>query len=335
MSEEPEISAADSVEHTLAIIKTAHVYKLPPRPSGGAWICQNWPKDNHIFTGRVRVVALGEVCTVRLEDPAKDNALFAQCPLDNERPELSVEPVSDSSRYFVVRVSDGSGRHAFLGMGFVERSDAFEFNVTLQDHVKRLRAEREAEQAYREAEQAPPTPPQDFSLKGSVSIALPTKARAGGGGGEAKRERPAQPGAIGGLGSLLPPPPGVGAAASQSRGRPRPVAAAPVATAATAASSADDPFAAVPNPFRPAAGNPFAPSADDPFAGQPNPFGEADATFGAAFSGESPGADAGATSPAQDADGLSGGVGALSVGEGGVTNETAASAPGGWVAFGS
>ena len=101
-------------------------------------------RSTPISSSRVRIVAKGDLCTVRLENPA-DGTLFAQCPLDNERPEISVEPVTDSSRYFVLRVEDGSGKHAFLGMGFVERNDAFEFNVTLQDHVKRLKYEKEAE----------------------------------------------------------------------------------------------------------------------------------------------------------------------------------------------
>ena len=118
--------AAD-VEHTLSILPTAHVYKLPPRPSAGGWQCQQWPKENHIFSGKVIIVAQGSKCTIRLVD-SESGSLFAQCPLDNDNPTLSVEPVIDSSRYFVVRVADGSGRYAFLGMGFVERSDAFEFN---------------------------------------------------------------------------------------------------------------------------------------------------------------------------------------------------------------
>ena len=118
---------SDEVERTLSVLREAHVYTLPPRPGAGGYRCQDWPKTNHIFTGRVRIVAKGDLCTVRLENPA-DSTLFAQCPLDNENPQVSVEPVLDSSRYFVLRVSDGSGRYAYLGMGFLERPDAFEFN---------------------------------------------------------------------------------------------------------------------------------------------------------------------------------------------------------------
>ena len=61
--------------------------------------------------------------------------LFAACPVD-AFPGLAVEAVSDSSRYFVLRLQDPSGRHAFVGMGFQDRGDAFDFNVALQEHFK-------------------------------------------------------------------------------------------------------------------------------------------------------------------------------------------------------
>ena len=79
-------------------------------------------------------------------------------------PGMAVESVTDSSRYFVVRIEDGNGtcgswcsllvrrlslprevgltaccllgRRAFIGIGFGDRGDAFDFNVALQDHFK-------------------------------------------------------------------------------------------------------------------------------------------------------------------------------------------------------
>jgi hypothetical protein len=192
------------------------------------------------------IVALGKQCTIKLIDP-NTGTLFAQCPLDNDKPELSVEPVVDSSRYFVLRVSDGSGRSAFLGIGFLERSDAFEFNVTLQDHVKRLKNEVEAAKVASE----PPPPAKDLSLSGSIKISV-----GGVGGSGSSKPRPA-PAAGGGLIALGAPPGGLGA--PPSGGRRRPVAGAPADAPAPAAAFGSDPF-----------GGAFAPapaSAADPFGG--------------------------------------------------------------------
>lgn len=126
--------------------------------------------------------------------------LFAQAPLNNENPEVSVEPVTDSSRYFAIRVDDGRGHHAILGLGFRERSDAFDFNVALQDHVKQVTSGAQGDGGVA----ATSAPALDLSLKQGETLKINIGGLGRGGGGASKRE--AAMGASSGLGALPPPP---------------------------------------------------------------------------------------------------------------------------------
>jgi hypothetical protein len=82
----------------------------------------------------MRIVSMGAKCIIKLEDK-NTGELFAACPVE-VFPSVAVESVSDSARYFVIRIKDESGRTAFIGIGFVDRSDSFDFNVALQDFFK-------------------------------------------------------------------------------------------------------------------------------------------------------------------------------------------------------
>lgn len=91
---------------------------------------------------------------------ATEDTLFALCRVDltggsKSKMEHFVEAVVDSSRYFVVRISDDkTGRHANIGIGFRERDDASNFRMALQEYERSLQRERAAEaihSAYEES----------------------------------------------------------------------------------------------------------------------------------------------------------------------------------------
>lgn len=91
----------------------------------------------------MRLVSQGDAVTIKLEDKVSGE-LFAKCPIDTY-PGIAVEPVTDSSRYFVLRIQDDNGRSAFIGVGFLDRSDSFDLNVALQDHFKWLKNREQIE----------------------------------------------------------------------------------------------------------------------------------------------------------------------------------------------
>ena len=228
------MSSDEDFEATLLVVGTVYVYRIPPRPSAQGYKAGDWPDSDLIWQGRLVVVERGEQAVIRLVD-AQSGGTFAECPVAPG----SVEPVLDSSRYFVLRVEDpATKRHAFLGMGFQERSEAFDFNATLQDHDRRVADARAI--ARRSAQ---PTPAVDYSLHAGQTIHVELKAAPTTPASAAPKPASAPASAHHGPGvmfaangGLLPPPPG-----SRSRAR-----AAPAAAATPAASAWGDFTAAAP-----------------------------------------------------------------------------------------
>jgi hypothetical protein len=61
-----------TIEQTLFQAKEVNVYKIPPRTSGaGGHKSGEWMVTDKIFTGRLRVVSIGENCELRLEEPGR------------------------------------------------------------------------------------------------------------------------------------------------------------------------------------------------------------------------------------------------------------------------
>ncbi|KAI6045601.1 hypothetical protein EDC04DRAFT_2634010 [Pisolithus marmoratus] len=133
--------------------------------------------------------------------------VFAQAEYDPLKP--SVEAVLDSSRYFVVRVED-AGKKAYIGMGFAERTDSFDFNVALQDYTKRYKATLNPPSPTSEtpSPHMPSGPKRDYSLKEgqTFSISIPSKSRKHGNSTSLLSSGSTVTGSGGGI-PLLPPPP--------------------------------------------------------------------------------------------------------------------------------
>ena len=119
----------------------------------------------------MRLLAKGTECILKLEDKVSGE-LFAKCPVD-QYPGIAIEAVSDSSRYFVVRIQDDSGRAAFIGVGFADRSDSFDLNVALQDHFKWVKQSQEMEKEGTTEEATKPR--LDLSFKAGETIKINMK----------------------------------------------------------------------------------------------------------------------------------------------------------------
>uniref|UniRef100_UPI00398EF0E4 adaptin ear-binding coat-associated protein 1-like isoform X2 n=1 Tax=Pristiophorus japonicus TaxID=55135 RepID=UPI00398EF0E4 len=124
--------------------------------------------------------------------------LFAQAPVETY-PGIAVESVTDSSRYFVLRIQDGSGRGAFIGIGFSDREDAFDFNVALQQHFRWVKQDAEL---LKQEQNLDTGPKLDLGFKEGQTLELNI-------GNIKKRDR-SRPRATGGTGGPVPllPPPG-------------------------------------------------------------------------------------------------------------------------------
>ncbi|KAG5938525.1 hypothetical protein E4U59_003749 [Claviceps monticola] len=219
---------ADAIQRVLFIANTLHVYNIPPLASFKGHNASSWTADpaRHIFTARLRVIetsssppsALGatdggtaasetseETLDLKvdlvLEDPASGQ-LFAAAPYTDP---AVVEPVLDSSRFFALTVRDPSGRKAILGIGFEDRSEAFDLAVVLQE-VRRVlvmekrgrTGETSSEQEGENSAAAGAADDKDYSLKEGETITvnigkkMGRRREQGEGEGEGEEESEAQ-----------------------------------------------------------------------------------------------------------------------------------------------
>jgi hypothetical protein len=206
---------ADAIQRILFIAPTVHVYNIPPLASTKGYVAASWTADNNkrlIFTARLRLLETAiptahndetVKADVLLEDPS-NGQLFAAAPYTVTG---VVEQVLDSSRFFALRVQGEGGRKAVLGIGFEERSEAFDFSVALQEVRRTLRIEENGKSGARSVEKGKERAPEktDFSLKEGETITVNI-----GGRGRGRRNQGKVEETKGFGGFSLPPPPNGG-----------------------------------------------------------------------------------------------------------------------------
>ncbi|CBY40597.1 unnamed protein product, partial [Oikopleura dioica] len=215
-----------SMESTILTKPECLVYKLPPRNSVRGYRAADWGLDKPSWTGRMRVTARDEKVSIKLEDTT-NGQLFAECPI-TEYPTKDIESVNDSSRYFVLRIQN-QGRSAFIGIGFRDRGDSFDFNVALQDHYKWVKNSNEPAEPSN-------VPKLNLGLAEGQTFKINLAGKM-----NADRERP-KPTSTSGI-SLLPPPPSKSNPGAAPSGNLLNLAAPPQAAAQpTSSTSTEDDF---------------------------------------------------------------------------------------------
>lgn len=97
----------EAVELILFQVSECYVYLIPPRKSAASYRADEWNVNKWAWEGTLKVVSKGEECIIKLEDK-KTGELYARAFLRNGEPH-PVEPVIDSSRYFVLRIEENIG----------------------------------------------------------------------------------------------------------------------------------------------------------------------------------------------------------------------------------
>jgi len=139
-----EMPESDSAfQRVLFVTNDVHVYGIPPITSTKGFSASSWthptqPTAQQIFTARLRIIETSVNANVKADIILEDSNtgdLFAAAPYTST---AVVQQAQDSSRFFAVRVQGEGGMKATLGIGFEDRSPAFDFSIALGEARKAL-----------------------------------------------------------------------------------------------------------------------------------------------------------------------------------------------------
>ncbi|CAE7271164.1 NECAP1 [Symbiodinium sp. KB8] len=232
----------DEEVFTLLEIEDVFVFKMPATSSAAGYRAADMKEQ--VWDGTLKIMQKGQRAAIQLI--GRDGKLFCLAPVTADGPP-AYEPVSDSSRYFVLRIANAAGRHAFVGLAFQERAHAFDFKSTLADFEQELKLQASGKSRLQVEDKKIESLEEGQTIKLSI----------GSTGGRSKRA-PRSKRTTGGLrapGGGLKPPPSTHSSAPSATAAPQEDTSDPFAS-----------FGAAPTPA-PAPAPAPAGFDDDPFAG--------------------------------------------------------------------
>ena len=156
------------------------MYKVATTHSSRGFCAGDWGLDKPLATCTCIVKSRGEEAAIQLFDnksKGQNNrkmlaqsivVLEADATSDKSKIEWYCESVTDSSRYFVLKVQNPRDptKVASLGIGFRQKESAYSFTAALQDHAKYVRRVREAATFDTNAAKKAKEPAKDMTLAG-------------------------------------------------------------------------------------------------------------------------------------------------------------------------
>lgn len=186
---------SEEIDRRILTICPSFIFQIPPQRTAAGHRAADWDVKNPKWTGEMHIVARNDNCVIKFINA--NGTKFAEAPVAHNSKKNPVEKVTDSSRYFTVKVSDGGGNSRLIGVGFKERSASFDFRTTIQDWNQRV-----AEEKRIRSLPAYSGPSKDYSLKKGETFTI-----AGLGGGNPRGKSRDASSNSSGSGLLAPPPP--------------------------------------------------------------------------------------------------------------------------------
>lgn len=201
-----------SFQRVLFVTNNVHVYGIPPITSTSGFLASSWtsptqPTAQQIFTARLRIIETTIESKVKIDIVLEDGStgdLFAAAPYTGT---AAVQQANDSSRFFAIRVQGDGGMKATLGIGFEDRSPAFDFSIGLGEARKVLQIDNSAALPHGKGPQSKSNVEQDskkdFRLKEGQKIHIEVGQK----GRRAASPNNAATSDSSALFSIAPPPP--------------------------------------------------------------------------------------------------------------------------------